>query len=1308
MMKKYLNRVFCFLLLFIFIWQYGQANPKHYYYKQLGIKEGLSQSRVQSILNDYKGYLWIGTKWGLNSYDGENIKQYFHQPDENYSLPSSNIIFVAEDSLKNLWVGTIGGICLYNRTNDSFEPIIIEGKNLYIASYLLLDDGILFAGSGSVFKYEYQTQELVALYTTTDPSGYTPFLEMIRYDDNHVLINTQRHGVYSYRLTSGEIEKIDYLMGENYTSIFLDSYNHLWISDYGNGLFCYENGQLVNYFTTSNSLLTYPVIHDMMQKDDNLWVATDGGGINIISLKDFSFTHIQHIQDDISSFPANTIYRLYKDPSDNVWAGSVRNGLIGIREVYARSFQNVPFGNRNGLSFQAINSFLEDTNGIVWIGTDGGGINSFSPESNTFKHYPSTKNEKVVSIVEYSHNELLYFSFNKGFFIYNKISGQIRPFILMNESMNEKTCISGYSVYTHKIAKDKIVFSAQNIFLYDIAKKEFSIIATKGVDYERNSPPIFTTVSTKTYFADESNICEYDASNNQFSTIYKSDYIINDANIDSKGVFWLATNKGLVSYNPVNNKSRLIETNLFQDIVSVIADENERIWIGTHHTLFVYKPLDETFSIVGETDGVSPNEYIFNATILTKDNIIVMGGTNGMTIIDSEIDFDVTDKYRIELLDVLVNGLSVPFDEDDSSLIETIRVPWNFSSLQLKVILNEKDIFRKNIFQFQIKGLNKEFIQSNSNTLLINHLPVGEYSITSSYYAENGVWSPNQTILNIKVLPPWWKTRWAYTGTILLFGTLILAFIYWIYKKRKTKKERDIAELKNKMDIEKIRFLTNISHELRTPLTLVCAPLKRVIDNKENPKEIKSQLGPIYKHASQMKSIIDMVLDVRKLEEGKSVLHILPHTLNEWVRSVVDEFVIEFESKDIQLIYELDEEVKKVDFDKSKCKFVLSNFLMNALKFSDSNTIVKIVTNLSSDESWVRVSVKDQGVGLNNVNIDSLFTDFYQGENSIGGTGIGLSYAKSLILDHNGEIGALPNTDKGSTFYYELPILSNKQYVTNELAEDSPKIITHETVRIDYEFLSTYSVIIVEDTYDLRVFLKDTLSSYFAKAYVAKDGKEALEKIEQKLPDIIISDVMMPNMNGFDLCKAVKTNLDISHIPVILLTAYHNPQNMYIGYKIGADAFLSKPFEIEGLLDLINNQLRLRENIKARYQKDRALTLQEISFSNADESFLLKLSELIDDNISNEKLDVDFLAKNMAISRSLLYEKIKALTGIGIIEYLNKHRIDKAVLLLTTTSNNITEVSEMVGFSSSRYFSRVFKASKGMTPSEFKKKLSKK
>ncbi len=482
--------------------------------------------------------------------------------------------------------------------------------------------------------------------------------------------------------------------------------------------------------------------------------------------------------------------------------------------------------------------------------------------------------------------------------------------------------------------------------------------------------------------------------------------------------------------------------------------------------------------------------------------------------------------------------------------------------------------------------------------------------------------------------------------------------------------------LKSRMYEEKINFLTNISHELRTPLTLICAPLKRIINRETDRQEVEKLLVPIYKQAYQMKSIIDMVLDVRKLEEGKDMLHILPHRLNEWVRCVGDKFADEYRVKDIRLEYELDERIGQVPFDENKCEFVLSNFLMNALKFSEPGTTTTLITTLSEERDRVRISVRDEGMGLNMVDTDSLFSSFYQGAHEKGGSGIGLSYAKSLITHHRGKVGASNATGKGAVFYFELPLSAG--------TSGQPMAVPAETAIGGVE-------------------LKETLSNYFIRVYVAKDGKEGLEQIKDRLPDIIISDVMMPRMNGFELCREVKTNLEISHIPFILLTAYHNSQNMCTGYKTGADAFLPKPFEVDGLLALVHNQLRQREQIRARYKDDKLLMQKEMSFSNADETFLLRLNALIADNMSNPELDVAFMATNMCISRSLLFNKVKAITGMGIVDYVNKQRIERSIVLLTTTTMSITEISEMVGFSSLRYFSKVFKSIKGEIPSAYRK-----
>lgn len=1302
-MEKILLKIY---LMFIFI---GIAQPiwgqsPYYYYKQFGIKEGLSQSKVQCVLNDHRGYLWIGTESGLNCYDRDHLKQYLHQPDDERTLPSNDITFIAEDSLCNLWVATMSGVCLYDRNNDNFRTLSNDGKPIYVASYLLVEGGIMLGGSGAIYKYVYATNRLEPLYYAQDPAYYTPFWEMIRYDDANILLNSRWHGIYSFNTVTCELKKIESFTEENYTSIYLDSFNRLWVSVYGSGLYCYQEDKLLKHFTSSNSPLTYDVIHDIVERDKKLWVATDGGGINIISLDDFSFTNIKQRQDDVHSFPANTIYRLYMDPTNNMWAGSIRRGLIGIKNVYACSYQNVPFGNLYGLSNQTINSFYQDDDGIVWVGTDGGGINRFDPLSGTFKHYPSTKYEKVVSIVEYTPDELLFFSFNKGLFIFHKQTGQIRPFVLVDKEMNNQTCINGYSVNIKRISKTKILFSAQHIFIYDIITHKFDIVATMGKDYERHSPLIIDTLGTKTYFSDLKNVCEYDSSEGTFRTIYQGQYIINDVSMDQNGIFWLACTEGLVRYDPRLGKCELIKTSLFQDATSVVADNQHRIWIGTRRHLFVYFSQNHNFATLDEVDGVLPNEYIFHATLLAKNGDVFVGGTTGMTVVNSNVHFDTDADYTIELLDVLLNGLPVSLSEDRNETAETILVPWNFSSLQLKVLLNEGDVFRKNFFRFNIGGLEQELTSSNSNSLVINYLPIGEYTISASYYTRNGGWSTKQPIIHVVVTPPWWRTGWFYMVLYMLLGLMVYVLVYYFYRKKKAKQKREIIRLKNKMYEEKINFLTNISHELRTPLTLICAPLKRIINQESDGKDMDKLLLPIYKQAYQMKSIIDMVLDVRKLEEGNDMLHILPHSLNKWVRDVGEKFVGEYNMKGIKLEYELDEQIKDVPFDKNKCEFVLSNFLMNALKFSESNTTTTLITTLSDEKDWVRVSVRDEGMGLNMVDMDSLFSNFYQGMHEKGGSGIGLSYSKSLITHHKGKIGAMNAAGKGAVFYFELPLFTDAHgRLEPESGEVLTKVECNELDSEDYNFLKKYSVMIVEDTPELRNYLKETLNNYFVHVYVAKDGKDGLEQIKDRLPDIIISDVMMPRMNGFELCREVKTNLDISHIPFILLTAYHNTQNMYTGYKTGADTFLPKPFEIDVLLALIHNQLRQREQIRTRYKDDKLLTHKELSFSNADETFLLKLNTLIAENMNNPDLDVAFLATNMCISRSLLFNKVKAITGMGIVDYVNKQRIEKSIVLLTTTTMNITEISEVVGFSSLRYFSKVFKSIKGEIPSAYRK-----
>ena len=523
------------------------------------------------------------------------------------------------------------------------------------------------------------------------------------------------------------------------------------------------------------------------------------------------------------------------------------------------------------------------------------------------------------------------------------------------------------------------------------------------------------------------------------------------------------------------------------------------------------------------------------------------------------------------------------------------------------------------------------------------------------------------------------------------------------------KRLKESTEEKILMDKENKELISNISHDLKTPITAVKGYVEGIMDGvADTPEKMDRYVRTIYNKTNEMDHLINELTFYSKIDTNRIPYTFSKLNVEDYFSDCAEELGLEMETRGIELVYaNYVEKGVQVIADGEQIRRVIHNIVSNAIKYMEKPRGI-IQLRVKDVGDFIQVEIEDNGKGIAAKDLPNIFDRFYRTDSSRnsskGGSGIGLSYAKSLITHHKGRVGASNAAGKGAIFYFELPLFTDTcGQLEPASVEAATGVEVNEPDRIDYTFLKKYSVMVVEDTPELRSYLKETLSNYFARVYVAKDGKEGLEQIKDRLPDIIISDVMMPRMNGFELCREVKTNLDISHIPFVLLTAYHNSQNMYTGYKTGADAFLPKPFEIDGLLALIHNQLRQREQIRARYKDDKLLTHKEVSFSNADETFLLKLNTLIADNMSNPDLDVAFIATNMCISRSLLFNKVKAITGMGIVDYVNKQRIEQSIVLLTTTTMNITEISEVVGFSSLRYFSKVFKSIKGEIPSAYRK-----
>lgn len=1087
-------------------------------------------------------------------------------------------------------------------------------------------------------------------------------------------------------------------------TIFVDSQNRLWVSFYGKGIACYsKEGKRLFSLSTKNSGLNNDIIFDFLEKDNQLWIATDGGGINILDFQTMKFSHLKHISDDEQSLPNNSIYRLYKDQMDNIWIGSIHGGLFAIKKVFIKTYKDVPLNNLNGISERTVVSIFEDKDTLLWIGTDGGGINSFDQKTNTFHHYPTTYGEKVTSITDFSENELLLSCFNKGVFTFNKRTAQMQPFPIINDSISKREFSSGDLVNLYA-TKDNIYILGAKVYIYNKHTRQTSILYAPQIDIQRQiAMQAIYSDDTHLYLMGTNNLFKLNFKTNELSSLVnmKEGDDFTSACRDDKGNFWIGSNFGLLFYNKQTGKTEKIHTNLFNSVSSLAYDKKGKVWIGAQNMFFAYIINEKRFVILDESDGVPSNELIFTPISALRTPNLYMGGTMGLVRINTDIIFESNSSPILKLLEVKLNGKSTLKQVNNNC----ISIPWNHSSFNIKVIADEKNSFRKHLFRYVITGKDKMVIESYLQTLELGTLASGEYTISVSCDTSNGEWSQPIEILTIIVSPPWWKSIW-FIILCIFFAFLVAGVVFFsLIRKKENRLKREMREHEKKIYEEKIRFLINISHELRTPLTLIYASLKRILNKEVKQDELPEYLQGAFKQANQMKDIINIVLDARKMEVGQEVLHISSHPLHKWIQEVAETFQTASKAKEIEITYDFDDSIQSIAYDDTKCKVVLSNLIMNALKYSPNQTRIVIKT-IRTNES-IQVHVQDQGIGLDNVDIKKLFTRFYQGKHNEGGSGIGLSYAKMLIDLHGGRMGAFNNKDRGATFFYEIPANLQEQEVScpqhsylNELLS-SPE--EEEKIESGSFSLQGYSLLIVEDKQDLREFLKNALKDKFKKIYQAENGLVALEVIKQQQPDIIVSDVMMPQMNGYQLCKEIKENLNISHIPVILLTARADSESQMLGYKLGADAYLPKPFEMEMLLSVIQNQMRNREYIKSRYRGNQfILSPQEATFSNADEQFMIKLNEMIDQNLSQPDLDVKFLTAQMAMSRTSLYNKIKELTGMGANDYINRRRIDRAIILLTQSDMSITEISEQVGFTYQRYFSTLFKEMKGMTPSQFR------
>ena len=1265
----------------------------------------------KDIYKEKNRYLWIASSKGVYRYDGNEYKHYRRNAKTN-NIPGNDVYKITPDKLGNLWVLTNNGLGRYDKQDDSFKLFTGDGVDGdKVLSYCHDKDGMYFGSINKIYRYDYASNKIY-LFVDLKWNVRSPIKHIFKITEGKIVFSTDNN-IHLLNIKTKAIKKDLLNEPQKISSVFVDSNNRIWIATYGMGLSCYKaNGRLIRKYNTSNSQLSNNVILCIKEVDSNLWIGTDGGGINLLNVETGEIKILGHISGYHGSLPSNSIICMHYDHSNTIWIGTIKNGISCIRKRRMKTYTEVPRNSNYGLNNETVISLFQDKDKThIWIGTNGDGLNRFDLKSKTFKHYPSTFDSKVVSIAAYTDDELLLSIYPKGFYIFNKHTETLRPLIKKSTMIKYMMLYEGIPLKIINEDKENIILTANDLFRYNLSSKKLEkILVEEDKKITSQLFPIFTTDSA-VYLYDKHNVYELTKGSKTIKVICgcKEKDRINSAYIDADNNVWLATNNGIAHYSRRTQKYKQIPNNLFESANLIMPDNKGRIWIGAENKLYAYLKNENRFLMFGASDGAYNNKYLKSSRLITPQGYIVLGGTDGLLVIDKEFSIDMTEKPQIELTNITLDSVQIKKREISDN--RTLEIPSGKKHIELKVTTVEEDILRPKMYRFVISGDNNQFIfESYSPSLVLNSLKYGQYNINVSCSTRGGEWTAPCNILNLRILPPWHKTSEFRFAIFLILTLIFTGVFYTLFKTKNSKLIIRIQEKEQDIYEEKIKFLVNINHELRTPLTLIYAPLHRILEQMPNQTSYFERLSKIYRQSERMKRLLDMVLDLRKIEVGEKKLHLDIYDVNEWLTNIIADFTDEGDANGIHIQTDLSDELKLIRFDKDKFDIILTNMLVNAIKHSKMGDTI-IVKSEKTKDDYMRISIKDEGTGLEKEDTDKLFTLFYQGNNEKYGSGIGLAYSKLLVELHKGKIGATNNEDKGATFYFEIPVDLYK-----EINQRKAKLIVKNILTQERKYSATTgkennneydttndTLLIVDDSTELTEFISETLAGKFKKIMIAANGIEACDILKKEIPDIVISDIMMPKMDGYQLCKKIKSDINISHIPILLLTACNEEQNIQEGYKLGADAFISKPFSIDTVYEIIKNKLKQREDIKKKYMQMSIIPEPKAStFSQADEIFLNKLNKIINENISNSNMDIAFICKEIGMSRASLYNKLKALTDMGCNEYINKIKLGKAMQLIKETNLNFTEIASETGFTTLKYFSAAFKVYTGITPTQYK------
>ncbi|RJE73187.1 hybrid sensor histidine kinase/response regulator transcription factor [Reichenbachiella sp. MSK19-1] len=1313
-------------------------------FEQVSTEQGLSYSQVNCVLEDRYGFMWIGTVSGLNRYDGYRFENFYHNQEDPYSLPSNAIIWLANGPDSTVWISCGEGLAIYDPVTDHFvdtrpwlDRLGVESVDISKVHHTLGQIWFLLNGR-SLVRYTEADDQLVEL--SASPSS---LIELT--SDSISDINSDQNGNLWVMYSSGRIDVIDteidkvtrkfdlskHTLSNDFSHFFIDRDDDLWIYSAGGALgllyFNTTDGKLIEL---NEKILSSNIVRQVVQDEKGyIWIGTDHGGITLVNKSDWTTKRYKYQANNPASLGNNSITTLYRSSQGIIWIGKSRKGLSYFNEN-AGKFIHFKYPS-DDLAYNDILSLAEDQSGDIWLGTNGQGLMVFDPETkkiepaNVLRSDQSAKLPDVIVSLYYGSDESLWIgTFTKGLYRYK--NGRLTNYrVQSGNGISDDNVWSIYEGSTGELWLGTLLSGMDRMDPTTEEFKNYNIASGLPVNYITS---ITEDKQNRLWIASGLGLSVLDKENEVFKNYALSDTVAHAISsnsvvcllYDSRGEIWVGTLNGLNRYLPEEDGFEVYTTEdgLASDIImSIVEDDEGGLWVGTDHGISKIERSSDGIDVqsYSESDGLQGNYYNERAAIKTQEGMLAFGGQNGLNVFDPK---KIIINDRAPLL--VFTGFSLNSQlikptrlvEGDTLLsknlneLDQIDLNYDQNSFGFEFAALTFDQAGGNNYEYKLEGFDEEWMRVSADIRRANYTNINPGIYTFKVRASNShnVWSEDDLGMKVVIHPPFWRTGWAY-------GVYILVLVVLLYFTRRVivEREREKAKLENErldaqrlheLDLMKLKFFTNISHEFRTPISLVLTPIERMIKNPTNIRE--ADFHVIQRNAKRLLTLVNQLLDFRKMEANQHTLHYSSGDLVKFVQDVIDSFSDLSKENEIHLSFESDLSQFYCSFDKDKMDKILFNLLSNAFKFTLEGG--KIVVALEqNDKGHILVSVADTGIGIPLDKQEAVFERFIQSEikpNMINsGTGIGLSITKEFVELHGGTISVESEKDHGSTFFVEFPFKQLDQArIESEEEENQPREKTKH-VEEEFEDKKKPHVFLVEDNADFRFYIKDNLKQHF-NVSESFNGKEAWKSIVTQHPDMVISDVMMPVMNGLDLCKKIKNDPRTANIPVILLTAQTSEEHKIQGLEAGAIECISKPVNFEILVSTISSALKFQKRVNESSQR---LTAEpdKIEVVSRDEKLVKDALELVEKNMSNSEFGVEELSHELGFSRGYLYQKMLKITGETPMDFIRNIRIKRAAELLSKSQMTVSEVAYAVGYNNPKLFSRYFKSVYKKYPSQY-------